>query len=216
MSRGPNYKSRRIILLCEGDTEELAVRFFISRQWQADKLASVGLHAVNLHGKLQAVSPKARLYLDEENVLAVFTLIDLYGMDRVAHKVGDSVQSKVERIQAWLQSLLNHSRSRDFRPHICVHETEAWLLAEGRALAKRLGDSGIAPDPQAESKDFQTPPSKRINEICLHRRSGDRYHKIVDGRPLFSDLQFEPVYKTCGYFRSFYDDLRAVGGCSPK
>jgi len=31
----------RIIVLCEGDTEELAVRYFIARQWQSDGLGSV-------------------------------------------------------------------------------------------------------------------------------------------------------------------------------
>ena len=63
----------RIIVLCEGDTEELAIRRFVTRQWQADGFKSIGLRAENLQGRLQDVGPKARLFLDEGDVLAVFT-----------------------------------------------------------------------------------------------------------------------------------------------
>ena len=98
----------------------------------------------------------------------------------------------------------------DFFPHASVHETEAWILAEGTALAKRLRDPGIRPEPDAELRNFHNPPSKRINDLFLSRRSKDRYHKIVDGGPLFAALQFEPVYRSCRYFRAFYDELKTV------
>jgi hypothetical protein len=57
---------------------------------------------------------------------------------------------------------------------------------------------------------FLNPPSKRFNDIFLSRTSRDRYHKIVDGGPLFTALQFEPVYRSCRYCRVFYDELKAV------
>lgn len=197
-------------MLCEGDTEELAVKHFIARQWQNDGLNSIGLHSVNLNAKLQDVSVKTRLYLEEANVLAVFTLIDLYGMDRVEHGSGDELNAKVERVRDWFRSKVEHARKNDFHPHVCVHETEAWLLAEGAALRKRLDDAGVKPDPQAEIKNFQSPPQKRLNELFLKIKK-DRYHKIRDGRPLLASLEFEAVYKSCLYFRAFYDDLRSVG-----
>jgi Domain of unknown function (DUF4276) len=204
------WKGRRIVLLCEGDTEELATKHFIAREWRNDGLTSIGLHSVNLNGKIQDVPPKTRLYLDESEVLAVFTLIDLFGMDRVEHPSDDPVDAKVERVRHWFRSKLEHARKKDFHPHVCVHESEAWLLAEGAALRRRLDDAGIKPDPHAESRNFQFPPQRRLNDLFLKFKK-DRYHKIRDGRPLFSALEFAPVYKTCGYFRAFYDDLRSVG-----
>lgn len=199
------------MVLCEGDTEELAIRHFVRRQWRlAEEFGSVGLHAVNLNGRLQDVGVKARLYLDDKEVLGVFTLVDLYGMDRVVHRPDDDLDIKVRRVLDWLRSSLEHARSAAFFPHAGVHETEAWLLAEGIALARRLGDPSIQADPQAESKKFQKPPSKIINELFLKRRPGDRYQKIRDGRPLFDALKFEPVYQSCRYFRSFYDNLKSV------
>lgn len=203
-----------IVILCEGDTEELAVRYFLHRQWATDGLARVGLRRVNLRGRLQDVGVKTRLFLDEPEVLGVFTLIDLYGMDRVQHGSQDSLETKVDRVQRWLREQVSHPRSDVFFPHVSVHETEAWILAEGAALAKRLHDQTVRPDPEAETTDFQRPPSKRVNELFLSRRSQDRYHKILDGRPLFSDLQFATVYHSCRYFRAFYDDLKRVASAS--
>jgi hypothetical protein len=204
------WKGRRIVVLCEGDTEELATRHFITRQWQTDGLSAIGLHTVNLSAKLQDVSVKTSLYLDETNVLAVFTLVDLYGMDRVVHQADDELEAKVARVKSWFLGGIEHARKANFHPHVCVHETEAWMLAEGAALRRRLDDAGIKPDPQAEIKNFQSPPQRRLNELFL-RQKKDRYHKIRDGRPLLAALEFDVVYKSCRYFRAFYDDLRSVG-----
>ena len=200
----------RIVLLAEGDTEELAIRHFISRQWKIDGLQSIALRIDNLGSHLEQIGTKANLYLSEENVLGVFTLIDLYGMNRVTHSAEDSLQEKITRVQYWLRSTVNHVRSRDFFPHISVHEIEACILAEGVTLAKRLGSRTVSPDANAEQKNFQNPPSRRLNDLFLtHKKT--RYHKIIDGRPLFSNLEFQPVYRACPYFRSFYDQLRDVG-----
>lgn len=200
----------KIVVLCEGDTEEVAIRYFVTRQWRADNLHSVSLRPVNLFGKLQHISVKAKLFLDEQDTRAVFTLVDLYGMDRVTHDSNDSLPAKVGRVRNWLSRQVDHPRAGDFVPHVSAHETEAWLLAEGLALAKRLGDASIQPENDAEFKNFQRPPSKRLHELFRSRRHGDGYRKISDGVPLFKALQFDPVYRSCRYFKAFYDDLKSV------
>jgi hypothetical protein len=202
---------RRIVVLCEGKTEERAVRFFVARQWAIDGLSTIGLDRIDLRGHLDRIAPFARNYLDEPNVLAVFTLIDLYGMTLVTHPANDELDAKVRRVQDWLRSQLGqHPRSRHFNPHVSVHEVEAWILAEGTALANKLGNPRIKPDPQAEIKNFQNPPSRRMND-CFQQSKGRPYQKIEDGEPLFSKLEFQPVYESCQYFRNFYNDLRSVG-----
>jgi hypothetical protein len=202
-------------VLCEGDTERLAVRLFVARQWEIDGFGRVGLKSVRLDGKPEKTGDFANGYLDEPDVLAVFTLIDLQGMIRVVHPPHDNLEAKVERVRGWLRRQVIHARTPQFFPHVCVHQTEAWILAEGHALARRLKDPGIEPDPNAESKDFQNPPSARLNVLFL-RKASRRYNKISDGQPLFAAMQFEPVYYSCPYFRAFYDDLRAVASGSPS
>lgn len=201
---------RTIIILSEGETEELATRYFVLRQWRADGLGSIGLRPINLGGKLKEIGLRGTLYLDDPDVIAVFTLLDLQGMTLVSHGPHDELAVRVQRVRDWLRGQIVHERSRDFFAHVSVHETEAWILAEGLALSKRLANPDIRPDPQAESRDFANPPSRRLNDLFLRHRSRNRYNKILDGRPLFSDMEFAPVYSCCQYFRSFYDDLRDV------
>ena len=201
--------SRRIVILCEGETEEIAVRHFVGRQWRTEGLQAVGLRTIDLKGRLQDIGPKAQLFLDEQNVLAVFSLIDLYNMDRVTHSQSDPLETKTHRVREWLKQQVKHARSDYFRPHVSVHETEAWILAEGFALAERLNDPGIRPDPNAEQKNLQRPPSQRINEL-FQRNSRNRYQKILDGQPLFSKMQFDPVYRSCRNFQLLYDDLHTI------
>ena len=84
-------------------------------------------------------------------------------------------------------------------------------MAEGMALSQRLRDPSIRADPQAERKNFQKPPKKRINEL-FQRNKDERYKETFDGKSLFSKMEFQPVYDSCPYFRRFYDELRAVAG----
>jgi hypothetical protein len=160
-------RGRRIVVLCEGDTEELAVRHFVARQWRFDGLESVGLKPVNLHGKLEEAGKFAADYLDEGEVLSVFALIDLFGMSRVRHQADDPLDVKVGRVRDWLRNRVVHPRRDDFYPHVSVHEVEAWILAEGNALSQRLRDPSIRPDPQAELRNFEKPPKRRVGELFL-------------------------------------------------
>ncbi|HXJ93427.1 MAG TPA: DUF4276 family protein [Terriglobia bacterium] len=173
----------KIVILCEGKTEELAVRHLVARQWKADNLAAVGLSTINLRAKVKDAGKSARVELDKKEVVAVFTLIDLYGMKQVTHPSNDALEQKVERVREWLRAQIDHPRADRFFPHVSVHETEAWILAEGHALAARLKDTSIKPDPNAESKNFQRPPSTRLNELFQRRRQ-QPYHKRLLTAPL--------------------------------
>jgi hypothetical protein len=199
------------VVLCEGKTEDLAVRYFVTRQWEADDLAHVGLDRVDLRGHLDRVGVFATNYLDEVNVLAVFTLVDLQGMTLVSHPPNDELDARVRRVQDWLRNEVHqHQRAEDFFPHVSVHQVEAWIIAEGTALSERLRDPSVEPDPNAESKNFQNPPAERMNYLFRRSKLKRRYQKIEDGQPLFSKMEFQPVYDSCPYFRKFYDDLKTA------
>ncbi len=197
-------------MLCEGDTEEIAIRHFVRRQWEADSLSAVGLHPINLNGKLEDIFDYAPRYARDAQVVAVFALVDLYGMNRVKHDDLDDLDAKVARVTRWLNDGLPAGLRQCLHPHVSVHEVEAWLLAEGKCLALRLRDNSIEPDPQAEVRNFLEPPSRRLDALFKSHRQGDGYRKIKDGTPLWKCADFAIVYKMCRYFRLFYDDLKAV------
>ena len=196
------------MVLCEGETEEFAIRHFVARQWRVDRLESVGLKPVNLHGNLEQAGRFAAGYLDDEEILSVFALVDLFRMIRVDQEANDPLNVKVDRVRDWLRERVIHRRRSDFFPHVSVYEVEAWILAEGTALSNRLGAS-IERDLRAEERNFLRPPAVRINELFL-RYKKTRYRKTIDGQRLFSKMEFHPVYDSCPYFRRFYDELRAV------
>lgn len=113
-------------------------------------MRATGLHPINLDGKLEDVFSYVPRYRRDSQVIAVFTFIDLYGMNRVQHSSNDSLSDKVIRVKTWLRKDFGSDYMDFFYPHVSVHEVEAWLLAEGECLAKRLKDAKIQPNPNAE------------------------------------------------------------------
>ncbi len=198
---------RRIAILCEGDTEELAIRHFVLRQWKSEGLMSVGIDISNLKGHLESVKKKASLYLSQQQYKAVFTLVDLHEMNRVRHNTGDSLDTKVKRVKSWLTQGLPEDFIEFFHPHVSVHEIESLILAEGHALSVYLGNNSIKPDPHAEEKDDDNPPKRRCH-ILFKQSRHHGYNPKIDGALLFQRMRFDVVYENCPYFRCFYDDLK--------
>ncbi len=215
MTPAPRARGTRIILLCEGESEEIAAKYFLRRQLEAVGLKAVGLHPINLNAKIEDIFVKTPRFRQDRDVVAVFTLVDLYGLHhRVQFRANATVGQKVEEAQAWLRrgtSGVDPGLDPEFfHPHFAVHDLEAWLLADGAALTKRLRlRRELEPDRQAEERDFDRPPSKQVNDLFVRHRK-EAYQKTVDGTPLYKDIAFDPVYNNCPYFREFYDDLKSV------
>lgn len=201
-------QGRKIVVLCEGNTEEIALRNFIGPRFDSDGFRSIGLRSHNLEAKIEDIFDLAPRYRKDRGVIAVFTLLDLYGLNRVSFPKDATLQQKVDAAKRWLRSNTLGVDAEFFHPHLSVHETEAWLLAEGASLGERAGVK-LKPAPNAEEINFDQPPSKRVNDCFSKRRDGG-YRKITDAPPLFKRLAFDPVHKTCRYFREFYDDLASV------
>lgn len=196
-------------MLCEGDSEELAIKWFLRRQLEEAGLKGVSLHPINLAAKLEDIFVKTRLFQHEPGVVAVFTLIDLYGMNRVRHAPDATLDQQVEAVRRWLRQGVRDVPATFFHPHVCVHDIEAWFLAEGQALAKRLKYRSLSPCPHAESLNLVDPPKSRVNQLFrthLHRGYGE----VSDGTPLFGALSHAQIYETCRYYHELYDDLLAV------
>lgn len=203
-------KSKKIVVLCEGDSEENAINYFIKKQWEADFLDEVGLHTVNLRGHFEKVASKANLYLLDQKVIAVFTLIDLHEFKRVRLPHSRSLNERATAARQWLSNGVKNNLKSRFHPHLSVYEVEAWILAEGIALQSRLRNKSIKPESNAEEKNDQDPPKNRLNKIFHSNGRKPGFQEIIDGRYLFSKLEFQRVYSSCPYFHAFYDDLKDI------
>jgi hypothetical protein len=202
------HRARWIVLLCEGETETLATELFLRRQFEADGLKSIALQPINLKGKLGDIGDFTRRYRSDTRVAAVFTLVDLYGLPVPNIATVASLEDKVSAARAWLREQVREDADF-FHPHVSVHELEAWFLAEGQALSKRLEHPKLRPDRQAERKNFDNPPNKRVDAL-FRQHLKHEYRKIIDGKPLLSELSHDAVIETCEFSRALYDDLVAV------
>ena len=170
----PLPRGRRIVILCEGDTEELAVNYFVRRQWRDEGLQGVGLKPVNLYGKLEEAGRFAADYLDDGEVLSVFALIDLLRMNRVKHQANDPLDAKVERVRSWLRSQVHHHRrAQDFFPHVSVHEVEAGYWQRGRPFRRGCKTRALDPIPRQNGRISRSlPKSESVNSSGEIKRQG--------------------------------------------
>ena len=204
----------KIVILCEGPTERVAVECFLRPQWKRDGLAGIGLRPIDpLKHDWSKLASWLEYHGSRPDVIAVFTLVDLYGYPR-AHDLPGDVSEKVKAVTKDLERRVTDCSAEVreiFHPHLSVHEIEAWILAEGKALCERLGIE-VNPDPNAEGLDLDDPPSNRLHRLFKKAKKGSyRKDKPKISADLFRRMHFETVYDTCQYFRQFYDDLCKVG-----
>lgn len=202
-------KKKQIVILCEGETEVIAVKEFIRRKWVEDDFDSIGIRTIDLKGKLKDVHKKTPKFSEEKKVIAIFTLVDLHEFKVVDLGKYKTLTEKISASKKWLKKKFKKEVLDKFHPHLAVHETEAWIFADGAALANRLGKNKIKPHKNAEKINDMKPPKKRLNDLFI-KYKGIGYSEIKEGTPLFNRLNFEKVYSTCPNFRKFYDDLKSV------
>jgi hypothetical protein len=207
----PPRGATQIAVLCEGDTEEWAARKLLRRHLSADGFAHVGLKPINLRAKIDDILIFTEQLATDPHICAVLTLVDLYGMNRAQLSPGSNLDSKVAAARRWLATQCSRARQGFFYGHVVVHEIEAWILAEGKALGTRLKHPQIASDPDAETKDFDNPPKRRLNEM-FRRHLQRHYEENRDAPALFEVMDPRAVYTSCRYYRIIYDDLVQIAG----
>ncbi|MBT3255202.1 MAG: DUF4276 family protein [Deltaproteobacteria bacterium] len=196
------------VLFVEGDTEKKTLADFFKR-WLDPKLERrVGLKVVKFGGWAELVkeSPKkAKLYLKEKNIIAVFALLDLYGPTLYP----DAERAVSERYK-WAKSHLERKvDDTRFRQHFAVHETEAWLFSNPALFPKAVKDALPAGVRKPEEINFDQPPSKLLGRL-YKEKTGRRYKKVAHGKDLFDRLDPETAYGKCPYLKRLLDDMLKI------
>lgn len=195
----------KFVLLVEGDTERRVLASLFKR-WLDPRLAQpVGLKVVKCEGwpELIKESPKkARMHLEDKDVIAVFALLDLYGPTIYP----DGMRNVSERYK-WAKSHLEGKVGEArFHQHFAVHETEAWLFSDTHLFPVTVKNVLPASVTKPEEINFDQPPSKLLEKL-YKEKTGRRYKKIVDGKDLFDRLDPETAYRKCPYLKCLLDDM---------
>jgi len=198
----------KFVLFVEGHTERKALPGFLKR-WIDPRLEQrVGLKVVRFNGWAELINDstkKAKMYLNEDDVIAVFALLDLYGPTIYP----DDKQCTSERFE-WAKNYLERKvGDHRFHQYFAVHETEAWLLSNPDLFPKIIKNAFPGKVQNPEEVNFDKPPSKLLGE--LYREKTKRtYKKVAHGKELFDKLDPDVAYQKCPYLRELFDDMLKI------
>lgn len=200
--------SVKIVLLVEGWTEKELPLFL--KRWLDPQLAQpVGIQAVRFNGAtdfMDNVATKTRLHLTDRNTIAVFGLLDLYGLRLPYPKHAEREERTTFAKNQILQRINADDRTR-FRQHFAVHEIEAWFLSDPRLFLPNITLPAKCNRP--EEVDFDEPPAKLLDR--LYSQGGGRgYKKITMARNLFPKLDPNLVYQKCPNFKLMMDEMLGI------
>lgn len=192
-------------LFVEGETEQKAVPAFL-KKWLDPRLStSVGIKAVRFDGWPELVkdSPtKAKLYLSQNNVIAVIALLDLYG-PTIYPKTQDTPTKRYTWAKQHLEQKVDNPRFFQF---FAVHEVEAWLLCDPSIFPPAIKPSVDKISQNPEAVNNTTPPSKRLDNI-YKRETKRSYKKVTHGKYLFSHLDPNKAIKQCPHLKQLLEKM---------
>ncbi len=195
----------KFLLFCEGETEKKALPMFLKRWLDAHLSKPVGIKPVMFVGWKNLyveAEKKANLRLRESDVIAVISLLDLYGPTFYP----EHITTAADRY-AWgkqhMEERVGHAKFHQF---FAVHEVEAWLLSEPQLFPNevRNGFPGRVTSP--ETVNFDEPPARLLGR--LYREKKHRTYKhATHGQELFRRLQPETVRSKCPRFAEMLDEM---------
>jgi len=199
----------KIVLFMEGWTEKELPPFL--KRWldpQIPQQKQIGIQAVRFEGVnhfLENVSIKANLHLASKDTLAVFGLLDLYGLKLDYPKHADRDQ-KIAFARTEITKRIDATNRPRFRQHFAVHETEAWLLSDTRLFPTITLPANCA---RPEEVDFDEPPSRLLDRLFSQGR-GSGYKKVTMARNLIPKLDPTLVYQKCSNFKLMMDEMLSL------
>lgn len=195
----------KFVLFVEGYTERKVIADFLKR-WLDPRLSKpLRISPVRFDGWAELVndSPtKARLHLGQSNVIAVISLLDLYGPTFYPPAVTDVK----DRYEWGKRHLENEVDQEEFFHFFSVHEIEAWLLSDPSIFPGPLRKAVDAISRNPESVNDIQPPSNRLNRL-YNQHTGKNYKKVVHGEALFKKLDPEIAYKKCPSLELLLDKM---------
>ncbi len=194
----------KFILFVEGETERQSLPKFF-KQWLDPRLSKpVGISPVCFHGNdkyLTEVKKRARLYLLNQDVIAVIGLLDLYGLNFPTHL--SDAKERYDWAKQDIEKRINHSKFRQF---FAVHELEAWALSDPTLFPAQVKNAFPSAVAKPESVNFNQPPAKLLEKLFSEKLKRP-YKKVVDGNELFGRLDPNLAYQKCQRLKDLLDEM---------
>lgn len=195
----------KFLLFCEGYTEKEGLPAFLKRWLDTQLSKHVGISPVGFQGwkhLYEDVAKKAHLRLKENDVIAVISLLDLYGPTFYPQNI-TTADDRYDWGKSHIEGIVGHAKFHQF---FAVHEVEAWLLSDPQLfpLDIRNGFPGRAASP--ETVNFDQPPAVLLNRLFLERTRRS-YKKVTQGKSLFARLEPDIARSKCPRFCQMLDQM---------
>lgn len=198
----------KFVLFVEGETEKKALPAFF-RRWLNPKLSQpIGIQVVKFEGWPELVKDaptKARMYLQQDDVVAVIALLDLYGPTFYP----DGRPGADERFEWAKKQLENKVGETRFRQFFAVHEVEAWLLSNPSIFPHEVRRAVEHKSLRPETVNFDEPPSQFLKNV-YKQHTGRTYKKVTHGTDLFDKLDPDKAYSRCPHLKQMLDEMLAL------
>ena len=220
-----NQEMKRIIIVCEGETEQEFVRDIL-RQPFLSRLILLNEPKIKYSNggivKWNLLKAQIERHLREGDKPYVTTFIDYYGISD-KHQFPDwdeayKIPDKGQRIdclqQAMREDIHEELRSR-FIPYIQLHEFEALLFIDEESIVAAAIDCSIDrtklrkvladfPDPETINNHIETSPSHRLEQIITG------YNKVLHGNIIALSIGLERIREKAKRFDQWLSQLESL------
>lgn len=202
---------KRVIVLCEGPTEET----FVNRLLKEELFSrNIFLSASSLGGVSKYSIIRKRLIdlCKNDPSAIVTTMLDYYGIPSalpgLKEKVNGDIYTKVRYIE---ESFKKDIGMCNFIPNLMLHEFEGLLFSKPECFNyckislqelrefSRIGE--LFETPEHINNSPETAPSKRILRIY------PQYSKILDGYNIASDIGIAVIREKCRHFNEWLVEI---------
>ena len=209
----------RVIVFCEGQTEETFVREVLGSYFQPMNIwltpilirtGPQGKGGVSSYGKIKR---QVEIKCKEDKTAWVTTMLDFYGLPSDFPEMmstGDSF-SRAKKVKKAFWADIAQS---NFIPNIVVHEFEGLLFSNPTVFSDWFDDVGVVKaltdvrnsfaSPEQINDDRNTAPSKRIQAVC------DTYDKVLHGSLIALAIGLDNIRNECPLFDAWIGRLEAL------
>jgi hypothetical protein len=217
---------RRIIIICEGTTEQEFCKkslsaYFYPKQIYIDppliKKSNGGIV------KWNELKKQIEIHLKQDSTACVSTLIDYYGISHEHNFPGWdeslSITDKNKRLDFLEQKMrqdIDEQLNYRFIPYLQLHEFEGLLFNDIKVFRRQFSDAEIIglseledtinsfPNPEMINNDPDAAPSKRLERIIYG------YNKVVHGNILAEAVGLLNIRNKSPRFNAWIDKIETI------
>lgn len=218
---------RRVIVICEGETEQEFCKKTLSEHFSQKGIEIVAPLIKKSNGGIVSwnkLKKQIETTLSSDRDSIVSLLIDYYGLRselgfpqwKEAEKIADK-NNRMSFLEAQMKADVNEKLRYRFIPYVQLHEFEALLFCNADVYKQVIPEPDLVgwqeleqtilinPNPEMINSKKETSPSHRLERIIRG------YNKVVYGNIIAESIGLDAIKKKCSRFSNWIESLENSG-----